>query len=536
MPTKEEKEENILQSINEAIPDFLFVSNISILINYEALVKYIKNIDVEILRESNVEEDDILFTHLPLALMYENTEMTTFFWAIVKDSEYEIEHTTFEELVEKLNSHSTGQSEELEQFGGVKILSIFKSLGIIIVAAFYTYFIITNGSVDRIKYSYSKIIHVSNIIIQGCDIPYNPSSSVNLAARFTADPSLLYKIDYAAKCLSTPGLVLNNLKEQYAESRVTEVLTELQANLKELPGFPDLPELPAPEKMGTSLVPFENSQQVTTFIESKIIVYKSSDKSSDKHSDKEIDTRKTLERLKVLANIPSAEFKKLFEIDTNEPTSTNAPTPTNAPTWQQASSFVRDVVGTFKELAPNLSPSFSFDNMFLWLLQDSIKKAFRQVEDIRVEGERLIEDEITDASRIISDIKSLPYVIGLLIFLNINAIIAFIYLIKVFNGSQSGDLRVKSISEIKGRSYETPDVRPDPRLDARPDPRLGPRLGPRLDEGLDEGPVVRRKSPRLRRGGRKTMHKHKRRTHKHKYGGKRRQTKGKKGRRITRKH
>jgi hypothetical protein len=153
-------------------------------------------------------------------------------------------------------------------------------------------------------------------------------------------------------------------------------------------------------------------------------------------------------------------------------------------------SFASDLIGAFKELAPtNFSPSFSFQNVFLWKLQDTIRETIRKIEDNKTKTTREIENLITEATRIFSDLSSLPYIISFLFFLNFSAMRSLIYFAKKIMGKKP-----KSVLEIENRVEELEEL---------------------------EGGYIRRKN--------------KRKTHKRKRSGKRRQTRRKKGRRVTRK-
>jgi hypothetical protein len=189
-----------------------------------------------------------------------------------------------------------------------------------------------------------------------------------------------------------------------------------------------------------------------------------------------------------------------------------APTilPTQAPTYEYTLSFASDIIGAFAEFAPTkFTPSFSFQNLFLWSLQDTIRDTIREIEDRKTKSKRDIENLITNATRVFSDISSLPYIISFLFFLNLAAMRSFIFFANKLRGIKESSKNYLQIEDV------TEENNIDPRRSLR----------------------IKEQQPNKSGGNRRKTHKrkHKRRTHRYKRGGKKRQTKGKKGGRITRK-
>jgi len=467
-------------------PELRIVCNISLTINLQKFMEYTDSMNLTIIQQSS--KNDRLFTYLPLALMYKNEEMTTFIYNIIQNSGYEITKDNFKNEITDKNGIITTQS------GGGKLTEYLYGIGIIIFAIFYDYYIITNGSWDRLSDSINQVQDLSSRIKQGCSMEYRPSKTISLLARGTKDPSFIYSLEYTMQCLSTPTILSAKLQDLNVEEHSKNLLSEMQQKFKELPGFPELPE---PSKMSTQLVPFgENPEEISEFLNTRLLVLKK--------DSPDIDLDDTINNFKLLADMSSDEFKKVFEIQKEQ--SIPVPSPTQAPTYEYTISLASDIIGAFTEFAPTkFSPSFSFQNVFLWGLQDTIRDTIRKIEDGKRKTSRDIEDLITNATRVFSDISSLPYIISFLFFLNLAAIRSFILFAKKLRGIKESPKNYLQIEDVTEENNVTP--RRSLRIQQQPDERGGNR--------------------------RKThKQKHKRRTRKHI---KKRQTKGKKVRRVTRK-
>lgn len=473
-------------------PELRVVFNISLTMNQTKFMEYTDSMNLTIIQQSS--KNDRLFTYLPLALMYENEEMTTFIYNIIQNSGYEMTKDNFKNEIAGKNGIITTQS------GGGKLIEYLYGIGIIMFAIFYDYYIITNGSWDRLIDSVNQIQDLSSRIKQGCTMEYRPSKTISLLARGTKDPSFIYSLEYTMQCLSTPTILSDKLQDLNVEEYSTKLLSEMQQKFKELPGFP---ELPKPTEMSTELVPFgENPEELKEFLNTRLLVYS--------ENSQQMNVDETINKFKLLADMSTDEFKKIFEIQKEQ--SMPAPSPTQAPTYEYTLSLASDIIGAFVELAPTkFSPSFSFQNVFLWSLQDTIRDTIREIEDRKTKSKRDIENLITNATRVFSDISSLPYIISFLFFLNLAAIRSFIFFANKLRGKKESSKNYLQIEDVS----EENNV----------DPRRSLRIKEQQQQPTESG------------GNRRKTHKrkHKRRTHRYKRGGKKRQTKGKKGGRITRK-
>jgi hypothetical protein len=420
-----------------------------------------------------------------MALMYKNDEMIKFIYNIVETSGYQMEEDTFKMQIEKINNHVTSKLID-KHVGGGKITDYLYAIGIIIFAVFYDYYIITNGSWDRLSGSISQIRELSGRIQSGCSMEYRPSKTISLLARGTKDPSFIYGLEHTMQCLSTPTILSAKLHDLEMENDSHMLLTEMQQKFKELPGFP---ELPKPNEIGTQLVPFgENPEEIQDFLNTRLLVFNSHDNTD---YPEKINLRETIHNFKLLADMSTDEFKKVFEIQKEQ--AMPVPSPTQAPTMQYTLSFAADLIGAFAELAPTkFSPSFSFQNVFLWALQDTIRDTIRKIEDGKIKSKREIENLITEGTRVFSDISNLPYIISFLFFLNLAALRSFIFFAKKIIGTKQKLLAIENSSQV---------------------------------EEIEGGHILRK---------RRTIHKHNRRTRKHKRVIKRKQSRSKKNRRVTR--
>jgi len=481
-------------------PKLRVVFNISLMMNEKYFLEYQEAMHPNMI--SGIEEiEKRLFVYLPMALMYNNEKMTTFIYNIIEKSGYNIDETEFKTEYKDKMAFTEVKDEQL---GGGKTKDYLYGIGMIIFAIFYDYYIITNGSWDILRSSFDKINDISEKIKTGCPMEYVPSSTISLLAHGTTNPSFIYTLEYAMQCLSTPTLLSANLQKLEEEKDGITLLSEMQNKLKDLPGFPQPNESesqlvlfekkPEEEELESQLVPFgENPDKIKDFLSERLLVLNTDE--TDEYGNYKIRLSETIHKYKSLADMSPDEFKKVFEFQEKK----SVPTilPTQAPTFQHTISIASDIIGAFKELAPatfTFRPSFSFQNVFLWTLQDTIRETVRKIEDNKIKTTREIEDLITNATRVFSDLSSLPYIISFLFFLNFNAMRSFISFAKKIIGKKP-----KSVLEIE--DYKKVEELKE------------------LEEL--EGGYIRRKN--------------KRKTRKHKRSGKRRQTRRKKGRRVTRK-
>jgi hypothetical protein len=420
-------------------PELRVVFNISLTMDQEAFLEYTEKMDLE--------KKDQLFFYLPMALMYKNHKMVELIYDIVERSGYQIGQDTFKMQIERINN----DVEVIDrQAGGGEIKKYLYRIGIIIFACFYDYYIITNGSWDRLSSSIADVKDISLRIQEGCDMEYRPSKTISLLARVTKDPSFIYGLEYAMQCISTPTMLSEKLQSREIKNFSHKALNEMQKKIKALPKFP---ELPKPNEAGTQLVPFGKSpEEIEDFLNEKLLILNNNDNKVSLHNEdwiEQVNLDYTINRFKSLAKMSSNEFKIVFDFQKEQ--FAPVPSPTQAPTMQHMVSFASDLLGVFTELAPTtFSPSFSFKNVFLWALQDTIRDTIRKIEDQQIKSQRGIQDFITYANRVFSDISSLPQIITFLFFLNVAALRSFVFFAKKIMGKKREVLKIKdSGSEVE---------------------------------------------------------------------------------------
>jgi len=450
--TNEQKISEILTFLDKVDPNFTLVSTISLKIskNFANLENYTMNMNSELIQKylkdfAITDENQQFGIELLFALMYKDLEMQNFVFDILQ-SNTDISEKDFIKLVNDTNNKVTNQS------GGVNFKNLLQDLGligIIIFTAYYDNFIITSGSWDRFGNALNTGMEISSRIREGCRQPYRPSKTTKLLSRFTADPTLIENLEYTAQCLANPTTLTNELEKIEEEEIQRQLLSTMKNSFKELPGLPKLLELQAPSETGTELVIFgqRDPKQITTYLEEKLIVY----------DNNEIDSEKSIARLKLLGDMSIDEFKRVIEDSAASPSTMPSVMPSAAPSYQQISSFVSDLTGAIREMAPSsLSTSVSIENSFLWALQDIIRENTRKMENDITNAKRNIEDFIREASRIYSDIKTIPWLLSFLFTINLAAFRAILYFAKKF---KSGPKPVKlviepaifeEIEEIKG--------------------------------------------------------------------------------------
>ena len=494
-------------------PELIDILNISLMMNQEAFSEYTETMNTSILDDASIMDDvyESIFITLTLALMHKNAEMTTFIFQIIQKSGYNTTEEHFKKEIEDINKviNSAKYLSMDKQFGGANFADYLYGIGAIISAIVYNYYIITNGSWDILSKSIDEISELSEKIKKGCDINYVPSKTVSFLAGVTIDPTLLYTLEYAKQCVSSPELLSKNLIKLEEKKISTAQLSELSTKIKALPKYPALPQ--SSHKLGSQLVPFEenldednlgsqlvpfgeNLEEITDFLNARLLVLKKDDHNYNVDN---YNVDLTMLRLKDLADMTPEKFKQEFTLHMSPTTF-----PTQAPTIERAINFGSDLIGAFKELAPaTFTPSFSFQNVFLWALQDTIRATVRKIEYERMEVKNEIQDLITKASRIFTEISSLPYIMSFLLYLNYKAMTAIIFFVQKIIDSNS------KLKDSSKKVKELEDKKPVEQVE------------------IIEGGYIRHKN-------RKT---HKRKTRKYKRSGKRRQTKRKKNRRVTRK-
>jgi len=522
MSQKQRKIKSVFTYFNDSSPDFALVSYISLLMssNYLEYRNYFKIMQKSKFSIDEYDDDETLYIVLSLALMYKNDAMQDFFYEVLKKTkEFNIEREDFISQINRINGNITST-----QSGGGEIYQYLYYIGFIIAAAFYNYYLYNNGSIQTLQNTYNRGQEILNFIeISGCT-KKRPSHLASLLARGTSNSDLVLKIDSAFHCMSTPTILADQLSKYYTDQEQEILINKMKHSLKLLPGFPELTES---QENGKELVLFgDNPEQ---HFKNKLIIYK--DGSDD------MDLQETKKQFRLLAAMPFEEFKKVFEYN-DEQSSDPSTIPTEIPTFQSVASFVSDLAGAIGDLTPeNVRVSLTLKNTFLWALQDNIKKLEWKMQDIEIDIQRKVYMFITEATRILSDISDIPSVLTLLFVLNVNAFYGIIFLCKKFFGSNQRQSHLQITNSEENKIERLEDAAVESLHNARhyedeDDDDINDLTG-RLENLSPLTTLDERKGGRRRK--RKTHHKLKRKTHKRNRN-KKKQTKGKKVRRFTRKY
>lgn len=509
--------DNIKNKLKELPPDFKICSIVGELFNLQAFIEYSVTINLDhiqhfnfddevfISEEQRTEDMDkliIIITCLPLALMFKNPRMQKYIWEILEKGGYTDKFETFTRIIDVVNkkgaSHQSG--------GGGGLMKYIYALGAIFFAAFYDYYIVTIGSQGIFK-GFERVQQMLPLLQGGCNTQYRPSHWVSIASRFTQKPELIQNIEHIIQCAEMPTFFTSQLVEVENRRQLPLLVADFQSQIEDVghkkPIYNDLIGLPAPDSQeeGHQLVIYGTDfKEINSNLMEKLGVQSNDEQLLDYEKlldDKKIlDDGELLKQVKILANLPPNEFRKLIEIDNyHSPSYDPASFPTANPTFQQAknyaldiAAFASDVIGAIKEVSPSGAvPSLDPKNLLFWTLQDKLRDFQRKIEDAQKDTTRKVTDIITELSRIGADFASIPSIILYLIGINSAALTAILFFAKKIFGSKPvrGSDQIEELEEVDG--------------------------------------------------GRRLKRKTYRKTHKRNRGIKRKQTKSKKGRRFTRK-
>ena len=467
-------------SIISGLPsDIRLVCYISLTMNHEAFINYTEKMKIVKIQKSIIKEDEKMYVLFLLALMYENEEMVTFIHSILVELDNKVVFNEFKSAIKSINETILGNS--IVQRGGGKIFDLLYLIGIIIFTAYYDYFIITNGTWNNIANTFVQLQEISTKIESECGNYYPSKAAYFLATHVTPERSeLVYKIDSIMNCMVTPSVLSSKLEESYRQEKEQQILNNLQTKLKELPGS-ELLELPQPESR--ELVVFGQQNPIVPYLNEKI------NSGNWKNIKKQLTT---------LANMSPNEFKMAINPSTIMPTPMPTSMPTSAPVFSKTTAFISDFTAAIQEIVPSqiqINPSFSVENMIYYTIQDLIRDTTRKMEDTETEVKRSVQDLITKATRLVSEVSRLPGLFIFLLSINTASFYAIIYFVRKFTKGS------KSVKEPLQIEYN--------------------------NDSVNESGGYRK---------RHSIHKLKRKTRKLKRNKNRKQTKGKKGRRVTRRH
>jgi len=450
--------------------DIKLVSYISLTMNHEAFIEYTTNMKMDKIPESSINKHENMYVFLLLALMHKNEKMVIFIYSILEKIDNKVVFDEFESAILSINDTILGNSNV--QKGGAKIFDLLSLIGIIIFTAYYDYFIITNGTWNNIANTIVELQEISTKIGIGCSDYYPSKAAYFLAKHVTPERSkLVYNIDSIMNCMVTPSVLSRKLEDSYMQEKGQQIVNNLQTKLKELPGS-EILELSAPKAESRELVVFGEKNQIVSNLNTKI--------------NPSLRIEDIKEKLTTLANMSPDEFKMAINPSTI-PTPMPNDVPTSAPIFSRTTAFISDFTAAIQEIVPSqiqINPSLSVENMIYYTIQDLIRDTIRKMEDNERYVKRYVQDLITKATRLVSEVSTLPRLFIFLLSINTASFYAIIYFVKKFTKSSKSNER-----------------------------------------------------PQIENGGyrkRHSIHKLKRKTRKLKRNKNRKQTKGKKGRRVTR--
>jgi len=425
-----------LTNLLELLPHELnLVSYISLSMNHTKFIEYTTIMNPMKIVDSSIDNNQKIFVFLLLALMYENPDMCSFIHNILEKMGDNMVYSEFERAIKLINTEVL-----TPQKGGAKIFYNLALIGIVIFTAFYDYFIITSGTWGQMTNTFNQIKDISLIVQDGCG-EYYPSNVAHFLATYGAkDDKLVYSVDAIMQCLVTPQVLSIKLEKIYMENEGGKLLQELQQELKQLPGIPELPGLQELSEPSNELVLFQQNNQIVPYFANMLKIEPNN-------------VNEIKDQLKNLVKLSPDEFKKVIQgqvassvmpsvmpsaMPSVMPSAMPSAVPTQTPVFSRATAFVSDLAGAIQEIAPTqLTPSLNIENILYYTLQDTIRKTLRKMEDTKTEVTREIEDLITKATRLVSEITSLPRTLFFLFSINTSSLFAIIYFTKKFMGTKS---------------------------------------------------------------------------------------------------
>jgi hypothetical protein len=222
--------------------------------------------------------------------------------------------------------------------------------------------------------------------------------------------------------MSQPKLLTNNLEEIYKKENDEEILKDLFVSLNNAypTVFSDKPSLNQSKSLVLTKSSFENYGLV---VRNPIM--------------NTMDIQKTTKQLEVITKMNQDEFKQYFLSSMKPPTPLSKKSVSNSD-LSSVTKFMSDLYNVVaKEIGPiQMIPSLSVENAVLYSIQDNIKIAWRAMEDIQRKTERKIQDKITEISRLIKEITSLPGILYTLFSINSIAFFMILYFINKMKGGK----------------------------------------------------------------------------------------------------
>ena len=451
-------DKRVINDVLNIVPsDVRLVSFISLNMNPTSFIKYINNVDLKKMNtpifvgenEKPIEKDDVLFYVLILALVHENEKMLDFFHKILFELGNKIDLDIFRNQIKDIDALITNKQIE-DKKGGAdlkKMLYELLMIGVLIYTAFYDYFIITSGMWQKMGETASELTNIATQIQSGCGT-YVPSEKANFLSKYgfgyygIGNSDVVYKIDSVLQCMTQPSVLTTNLEEIFKKENDEKILGDLFVSLNNAyPAvFSDEPSLNESKQLVLAKPSFENYGLVVRNPEMDTM-----------------DIQKTTKQLEAITKMNHNEFKN-YILSSMKPVTPSKESDSNT-YLSSVTGFMTDLYNVVaNEIGPiKMAPSLSVENAVLYSIQDNIKNAWRHMEDVQTQTKRKIQDKITDTSRLITEISSLPRILYTLFTMNSAAFFMILYFINKMKGKSSKNKMIennyKQIEDDKYDSY-----------------------------------------------------------------------------------
>jgi len=432
----------VINDVLNIVPsDVRLVSFISLNMNPTSFIKYIDSIDLKKMNtpiligenEKPIEKDHVLYYVLILALVHENEKMLEFLYKILSKLGNEIDINVFRNQIKDIDTLMTNKKIE-DKKGGAdlkKMLYELLMIGVLIYTAFYDYFIITSGMWQKMGETASELTNIATQIQSGCGT-YRPSEKANFLSKYgfgyygMGNSDVVYQIDSVLQCMTQPALLTKNLEEIFKKENDEKILGDLFVSLNNAypTVFSDESSLNESKQLVLAKPSFENYGLVVRNPEMDTM-----------------DIRKTTKQLEAITKMNPDEFKT-YILSSMKPLtpSTKQPDESDSKTYlSSVTGFMTDLYNVVaNEIGPiKMTPSLSVENAILYSIQDNIKNAWRHMEDVQTQTKRKIQDKITETSRLIAEISSLPKILYTLFTMNSAAFFMILYFINKMKGGKS---------------------------------------------------------------------------------------------------
>ena len=433
--------------LNIVPSDVRLVSFISLNMNPTSFIKYIDHVDLKKMNkpiivgesEKPIEKDDVLFYVLILALVHENEKMLIFVHKILLELGNEIDLTVFRNQIKDIDALIINKQIK----GGAdlkKMLYELLMIGVLIYTAFYDYFIITSGMWQKMGESVSELTNIATQIQSGCGT-YTPSEKANFLSKYgfgyygMGNSDVVYKIDSVLQCMTQPSVLTSNLEEIYKKGNDQTIVENLFVSLNEKypTVFSDEQSLNESKQLVLAKPSFENYGLVVRNPEMDTM-----------------DIQKTTKQLEAITKMNADEFKNYILSSMKPPTPLSKESDSNT-YLSSVTEFMSDLYNVVaNEIGPiKMAPSLSVENTVLYSIQDNIKNAWRHMEDVQTHTKRKIQDKITDTSRLITEITSLPRILYTLFTINSAAFFMILYFINKMKGGKKNKMIENNYQEIE---------------------------------------------------------------------------------------